>query len=157
MQAGAKVKLGGVVDAKVNVNLVSIDVVSGKADLTNPTNPESYTGDYLGKDGNIDVNHSASLEVGVAGKPLVGADIKASHTSDSPDVDVDGGVYLAVPLTETKSRSGNSISGPADKVFTTPNAKSKIGKKEDFYGFNLGVGGALGVGFNINLKIGLNL
>ena len=144
LQVGAKGKIGGVVDVKAKVNIASIELASGKADLTEPTNPDSYTGDYAGKDGVSKMTHSIGVTADVADKVKVGAEIKASHTTESPAVDVDGGLYLVAPIIESKSR-------------TKPSSKVKTGKKGSFYGLDFGVGAALILGVDVNLKIGLNI
>ena len=160
VQAGVTVKVGGIAKVKADVNLVSVDLVSAKADLTDPINPESYTMDYINKDGNADFTHGIGATLEIADKPVLGADINVSHTSDDPEAKVTGGVYAITPLTETSPSTDTgrvATKGPADKISSDPSVKNQSGKKGEFYGLNLGVGAALGVGVNVNLKIGINI
>ena len=155
LQAGINAKVGGVVGVDLDVNAINFEVVSGKADLTDPLNPDSYTGDHIGNNGDAKFSHSIGATVDVAGYPVVGGDVSATYRSEG-DATVDGGLYLVAPITQTKSRSvGNNSSSL--NVPKGPSADSKTGKQDNFYGVNVGAGATLGIGINVNLKIGINI
>ncbi|SNY99680.1 DUF6443 domain-containing protein [Flagellimonas pacifica] len=154
LQAGFKVKAGAV-GVDVDVNAINFELVSGQADLTDPLNPDSYTGDHIGNNGDAKFSHSIGATVDVVGYPVVGGDISATYRSEG-DANVDGGLYFVAPITETKSRSGGNNTSSLN-VPNGPSSDVKTGKQDNFYGVNLGLGATLGLGLNVNLKIGINI
>ena len=154
LQAGFKVK-SGAVGVDVDVNAINFELVSGQADLTDPLNPDSYTGDHIGNNGDAKFSHSIGATADVLGYPVVGGDISATYRSEG-DATVDGGLYFVAPLTETKSRSGGNNASSLN-VPNGPSSDVKTGKQDNFYGVNVGLGATLGLGLNVNLKIGINV
>jgi RHS repeat-associated protein len=160
-QIGAKVKVGGVVDVKAQVNVINVELVEGKADLTDPLNADSYSGDYIGKDGHVDATGGVALEVGALGTPLLGGDVTYSQ-SDGDVGEWDGGLYAVAPIAQSKSRSkkssGNDLGQHLkDGMGKKPSSKAKTGKQRKFYGVNIGAGASLILGIDVNLKIGFNI
>ena len=154
LQAGVNIKAGAV-GVDLDVNAINFELVSGQADLTDPLNPDSYTGDHVGNNGDAKFSHSIGATVDVVGYPVVGGDISATYRSEG-DADVDGGLYFVAPITETKSRSGGNNTSSLN-TSKSPSANGKTGKQGNFYGVNLGAGLTLGLGINVNLKIGINV
>lgn len=138
IEFGFSGKLGGIGGVDVNANFINMELGSGKIDLTDPLNPESYTGDYAGKNGNSKFSHSISATGKILNTPVAIGDYIISHSSNSSEVNTDGGLYFVTPITETSSRKLGFI-GPLENSIKKPNAKAKTGKKGDFYGIDIGV------------------
>ena len=164
--AKAKVNVYGVVKADVNVNVVKFDIASGKADLTDVTNPDSYTGEHAFNGDGKGVKYSQGIGVvaDVAGKKILGADISHSgrlhEEGPATDKQVDGGIYALAPLAESKSRKtqSNTMQAMSDTgLKKSPKSKVKAGNKSGtFYGLDLGAGAAFVLGIELNLKVGVN-
>ncbi|WP_201295086.1 RHS repeat domain-containing protein, partial [Tenacibaculum maritimum] len=162
----AKANVYGVVKADVKVNAITFEIASGKADFTDATNPDSYTGEHAFNGDGKGVKYSQGIGVvaDVAGKKIAGGDISHSGRvhSEGPATDkkVDGGVYLINPIAETESRENpsNTMQAMSDTGQSrSPSSSAKTGTKSGtFYGVDLGAGAALVLGLDINLKIGVN-
>jgi len=165
VQAKLKGSWGGVVQGEANVNLVSFELLGGRADLTElySDNPDAYSGNYIGDGDGAKVSQGIGVVGGVAGYDVIGADYKhtfRTHGEGYFDEKHDYGVYAVVPL--LKNKKASDISKRVQQkalesagMLGAPGVKKpKVDKDGDFYGIDLGVGAALIVGVEVNIKLG---
>jgi len=159
VQAGFKAKVGGIGEVKLKANLASVELASGKADLTDPINPDSYSGEnaFNGDGKGLKVEQSLEATGSIVGKEVIGANVKSTFRGNqygSSEPEITGGVYLIAPIAKKSSKS-QSFNG--NGLGKTPSSKAKLGKPGNFYGIDVGAGAALILGVDVNLKIGVNV
>jgi hypothetical protein len=184
VEGGAKVDLG--LQAKISgtawglkgtadVNVAKINLFTGKGSLNDPFSKDSWSYDYAGRDG-VTISQGLALtaelpvktpwgKIGVGGMVeqsfKVRGDILGEGDLTSHDYKTDYGVYLIVPVLQPKN-----MKQIADKVQSMeqkgmgmskpPKISTKEGKNKKFYGIDVGVGAALFLGVDVNLKVGFN-
>ncbi len=156
---GIRAKIHGTLyglSANADINVVNLNLLQGKGDLTDPLNPDSWTGRYAGKDGDQLVSNgiSANVSVPLGGKNKlsVGAYAEQSqrvHNGWSEDYESSAGINLLVPVVQKNNKSNF----PGRR----PEAAIRGGKKKDFYGIDIGAGAQFILGADVNLKVGFSL
>jgi hypothetical protein len=169
LEFGLRAKLKGSAygaKASADINIMSVELASGNVDLTDPLNADSYSGDYIGRDG-AKASHGVGVSAG-AGPVTVGW--KAEHTSRlnwgySEDDKDKVGFYVDVTKPILKNPNAKQIEQRRqDAGLPTPiaqgrdpEAKARTGKQGSFYGLDLGAGAQLFLGIDVNLKLGVKV
>jgi len=178
-------KLGGRVDvgvqgkakiglATVKADLVSFELLKGELDFakmfddsTYADDDDSVTGSYInegGKGANVEQGLEAEVKLPVKGDWGLGGSFKHTFNTERPnsssEVDYDFLIVVAV-LKKQTDKMNKSVLGKTDLDALKPldpglSIKAKGGKKQDFYGIDLGVGLAVILGVDINLKLGFS-
>jgi RHS repeat-associated protein len=139
----------------VDVNVVNVNLLQGKGDFSDPLNPDSWSGSYVGKNGDKTVSNgiSANVNVPLLGKNKLGVGFYAEqsqrvHNGYSEDYESSAGINLLVPIVQKNNKS--------DFPGRRPEFAGKAGKKKDFYGLDVGAGAQFILGADVNLKIGFS-
>jgi hypothetical protein len=156
-QAKVQLNIAGVLKAKLNVAPVKFKLTSWDVG----TNGAS--GDYIGKNNKVIVTNS--IEAGVEASLF-----KAGNSKLQPKIALGAYAYQTQNINGgwdeyNKDAGLNATLGVTYKASSNPkigdafeldgqNPSLKLGKKEDFWGLDLGAGAALIIGIDLNIKVG---
>jgi hypothetical protein len=119
--------------------------------------------DFVGGKNGTKVTQNVSLTAGPIGYDLIGLEASHSfrtHGSGSFNEKYNYGGYFIVPLFEGGGNTSNGVKRQVNSQRSLRSGKTKglptikTGGSGGFYGGNIGVGAALGLGVDLNLKIG---
>ncbi|OUR97633.1 hypothetical protein A9Q86_15585 [Flavobacteriales bacterium 33_180_T64] len=158
LQIGVNGKIYGVIDVKGKLDVVSFELINGKVDLTNPGKAESYMVEHILNGDGKGVKYETGIDVivGIGGKEIIGGNYKSvhrGHDSSSEQVAEEGGIYFIIPLAKIKN-SENSKAFQNVGLYKMPTKVKASPNTEGFYGLDFGLGVAIIIGINANLKIG---
>lgn len=156
-----KVREGSLVEVGAKVNMYSVDLATGKADLTDPRNPKSYTGGHIGDGGQTKVTQG----VGVTAKEKlfdkVGVELDASHQwntssntlSGTSDHQNTSGITVGWELWDASQSSPMPLSPAGAK--TEGAAKASTKSDECSFCLDIGAKAQVVLGVELNLKVGV--
>jgi len=162
--AEIRVKEAALFDVGAKLNAFSIDVVSGKADLTDPTNPDSYSSTHLGDYGKSRVTQG----IGITAKEKVfdkfGLEVDASHKWNTSSNTITGtsahqntsGVTIGYELFDGGSRK-SPIPLQGNSSSLSGKAKGKASADGNACKACLDIGGKIQLilGVEANIKVGV--
>jgi RHS repeat-associated protein len=175
-QASGRIDIGVQGKAKVGIatikgDLMSFELLKGQLDFVKmfddkvyPDDDDSVTGSYInegGKGANVEQAFEAEVKLPVSGDWGLGGAFKHTFNTERPQSssNVDYDFLIGVPVFKKQSdRLNEGIFGNAFDALKPLDpglsAKGKLGKKQDFYGIDFGVGAAFILGIDLNLKLG---
>ncbi|WP_109300057.1 DUF6443 domain-containing protein [Aquimarina sp. AU474] len=162
-QMEGKVKLGaGKLKAKVSA--ATFKIASGSIDFTElgPSGDNPFEGDYIGKDGEVDVTQGVSLTANMLNAIEIGYKGDSSFTinENGESINEETSAGFVAGLTMGSSKSGGGKSSRSTPLIASGLQKSlspsgKIKAEDDFFGLDIGAGGAFILGFDLSMQIGI--
>ncbi len=166
LDIGVQAKLNATDLVKVKADLVSYELLKGKLDFVKMFDKNNYSdeddsvvGTYIGENG-VNVEQGIEAEVGFKNFGLGGAFKHTFNTNNPRNSNVDYDILIGVPvLKKTSDKMIEKIISKTAKEAMAPfdpisSPKLKGGKKQNFFGLDLGFGAALILGIDINIKLG---
>lgn len=175
---GMQAKISGTawgLKGAADINVAKINLFSGKGLLNDPFNKDSWSYDYAGRNG-VSVSQGLGLsadvpittpwgKLGIGGMVEQSFRVKGDILGDDDlrgyDYRTDYGVYLIIPVLQPKNMKQvadkmQSMGQQGMGMGKPPKISTKEGKNKKFYGVDVGVGAAIFLGAEVNLKVGFN-